>query len=131
MPVLALIIPGIIGFVLSLTGEGDLMITVAVFGATLSYALMMLSHIILRMREPNMERPYRTPGGVVTSGVALLLSIIAFTSTFVVNLEAAMWSGIFVLLMMMYFFAYSRHHLVAQAPEEEFAAIAKAESDLD
>lgn len=130
VPVWALIVPGIIGFILSLTGEGDLMITVAVFGATLSYALMMLSHIVLRLREPDMERPYRTPGGVITSGVALLLSIFAFSSTFVVSLEAAMWSGAFVLLMMLYFLVYSRHHLVAHAPEEEFAAIAKAQSTL-
>lgn len=130
VPVLALIIPGFIGFLLSLTGEGDLMITIAVFGATLSYALMMLSHILLRRREPNLERPYRTPGGVFTSGVALMLSIVAFASTFVVNLEAAMWSGLVLLILMAYFFIYSRHHLVAQAPEEEFDLIAQAESDL-
>ena len=29
-----------------------------------------------------------------------------------------------------YFWFYSRHHLVARAPEEEFAAIAEAESKL-
>ena len=31
VPVLALVVPGAIGFVLSLTGEGDLMLTMAVF----------------------------------------------------------------------------------------------------
>lgn len=130
VPVLALIVPGIIGFGLSLTGEGDLMITIAVFGATLSYALMMLSHILLRAREPDLERPYRTPGGVFTSGVAFVLSIVAFLSTFVVNLEAAMWSGLVFIIFMAYFLLYSRHHLVAQAPEEEFDLIAQAESTL-
>ncbi len=44
-PYWAIIIPGIIGFLLSLTGEGDLLILMAVFGATISYVLMMLSHI--------------------------------------------------------------------------------------
>jgi hypothetical protein len=67
-PVLALIIPGIIGFGLSLTGQGDLLILVAVFGATISYVLMMAAHITLRIRRPKMERPYRTPGGIFTSG---------------------------------------------------------------
>ena len=66
VPAMALIVPGIIGFLLSLTGEGDLMITMAVFGATISYAMMMLSHIILRVKEPEMERPYKTPGGILT-----------------------------------------------------------------
>lgn len=131
VPTMALIIPGVIGFLLSLTGEGDLMITMAVFGATISYALMMLSHIILRHKEPNLARPYRTPGGTLTTGIALVLSIVAFISTFVVSLEAAMWSGVFYAILVGYFAFYSRHHLVGKVPEEEFAAIAKAESELN
>lgn len=131
VPTMALIIPGVIGFLLSLTGEGDLMITMAVFGATISYALMMLSHIILRHKEPNLARPYRTPGGTLTTGIALVLSIVAFISTFVVSLEAAMWSGVFYAILVAYFAFYSRHHLVGKVPEEEFAAIAKAESELN
>lgn len=130
VPTMALIVPGVIGFLLSLTGEGDLMITMAVFGATISYALMMLSHIILRHKEPNLERPYRTPGGTITTGIALLLAIAAFISTFVVSLEAAMWSGVFYAILVAYFAFYSRHHLVGKVPDEEFAAIAKAESEL-
>ena len=34
------------------------------------------------------------------------------------------------LVMVAYFFFYSRHHLVANAPEEEFEAIALAEREL-
>lgn len=130
VPTMALIIPGILGFLLSLSGEGDLMITMAVFGATISYAMMTLSHILLRRKEPDMHRPYRTPGGVVTSGIAFCLSLLAFASTFVVSLEAAFWSLIFYGVMVAYFAFYSRHHLVSAAPEEEFDAIARAESEL-
>ena len=130
VPAMALVVPGIFGFALSLTGAGDLMITMAVFGATLSYALMMAAHILLRLREPDLERPYRTPGGVVTTGAAFILSLVAFTSTFVVSREAALWSAVFYGLLVAYFVAYSRHHLVAQAPEEEFEALARAESEL-
>jgi ethanolamine permease len=130
VPTMALIIPGIIGFLLSLTGQGDLMITMAVFGATISYALMMLSHIILRKKEPDLARPYLTPGGTLTTGIALVLSLIAFASTFVVSLEAALWSGIFYAVLVAYFVFYSRHHLVAKSPDEEFAAINDAESEL-
>ena len=130
VPTLALIVPGVIGFLLSLTGQGDLMITMAVFGATISYALMMLSHIILRKKEPNLERPYRTPGGTFTTGIALVLAIIAFASTFVVSLEAALWSGVFYAILVAYFVFYSRHHLVAKSPDEEFAAINDAEAEL-
>ncbi len=130
-PIYALIIPGVIGFLFSLTGEGDLMIAMAVFGATISYALMTLSHILLRYREPELPRPYRTPGGVVTSGVAFVLSLVAFVSVFLVNIDAALWSGVFYIVLIAYFAVYSRHHLVGAAPEEEFAAIAAAEAEIN
>ena len=38
--------------------------------------------------------------------------------------------GIYALFIA-YFLLYSRHHLVAQAPEEEFATIERAESELN
>jgi ethanolamine permease len=100
-PWMALIVPGVIGFLLALTGDGATLINIAVFGATISYALMMLSHIVLRRREPDLDRPYRTPGGVATSGVALVLAVLAVIATFIVDVR-----------------------------EEEFATIERAESEL-
>jgi ethanolamine permease len=129
VPALALIIPGVIGFIASLTGEGDLMIAMAVFGATISYALMTFSHIALRRQEPDLPRPYLTPGGIATSGLAFLLSLIALASTFMVNLQAAAYAAVFYALLIAYFAFYSRHRLVAQAPEEEFAAITAADQE--
>jgi len=132
-PWMALIVPGVIGLVLSTAGGsagGVTLLNSAVFGATISYALMMLSHIVLRRREPDLERPYRTPGGVATSGVAVVLAVLAVIATFIVDVRAALITlGVYVLFLA-YFGLYSRHHLVAQAPEEEFATIEKAESEL-
>ena len=54
---------------------------------------MMASHIVLRLKEPDLERPYRTPGGIYTSGIAFALAIIAFISTFLVNVATAAWSA--------------------------------------
>ncbi|MGL4304604.1 MAG: ethanolamine permease [Mycobacteriaceae bacterium] len=129
-PMLALIAPGIIGFILSLTGEGAMLLNMAVFGAALSYVLMMISHIVLRVREPQMPRPYRTPGGVITTGFALIIAVFAVVATFVVDRTAALWClGMFAAFMG-YFGFYSRHHLVANSPDEEFAALAAAEDEL-
>ena len=129
-PWVALIVPAVIGFILSITGDGARLLNIAVFGATISYVLMMLSHIVLRRREPDLERPYRTPGGVLTSGVALVLAVLAVLATFIVDWRAALiMVGVYALFLA-YFGFYSRHHLVAQAPEEEFATIEKAESEL-
>lgn len=129
-PFLALLIPGIIGFGLSLTGSGDLLILISVFGATVSYILMMLSHIVLRVKEPNLERPYRTPGGMATSATALVLAVAALTAGFVVEPSVVLYAAAAYALMIAYFAFYSRHHLVARAPEEEFAALQQAEAEL-
>ena len=130
-PTLALIVPGIIGFVLSLTGQGAMLLNMAVFGAALSYVFMMCSHIVLRVREPEMERPYRTPGGVFTTSFALVVAALSVVATFVVDSTAATWCLVVFAAFMVYFGIYSRHHLVANSPDEEFAALEAAEKDLE
>ncbi|MEU0373718.1 ethanolamine permease [Streptomyces sp. NPDC006283] len=130
-PYLGLLIPGALGFALAAgTGNGARMLNIAVFGATISYALMALSHIVLRRREPELPRPYRTPGGVATSSVAFVLALSALVATFLVDKDAAFMAlGVYAVALA-YFALYSRHHLVARAPEEEFAALAAAEAEL-
>ncbi|MGW0562429.1 ethanolamine permease [Streptomyces sp. NPDC003016] len=131
-PYLGLLIPGAIGFALAAgTGDGARMLNIAVFGATISYALMALSHIVLRRREPGLHRPYRTPGGVLTSSVAFVLALSALVATFLVDQDAAFIAlGVYAVALA-YFALYSRHRLVAAAPEEEFAALAEAEAELE
>lgn len=130
-PTWALLVPGGIGFVLaSALQNGDILINVAVFAAAISYALMNLSHIVLRVKEPDLERPYKTPGGVVTTGIAFALSCVAVVATFFVDPVAAGCAAAAMVCFVVYFLAYSRHHLVANAPEEEFACLAAAESEL-
>ncbi|WP_144790336.1 ethanolamine permease [Kocuria palustris] len=131
-PWVALIVPGTIGFALAaITRDGGLLINIAVFGATVSYVLLNLSHIMLRIREPELERGYRTPGGVVTTGIALVLAVVAVIATFFVDiLAASITAGIFVIFLA-YFLLYSRRHLVASAPEEEFDRLRAAEADLN
>jgi ethanolamine permease len=131
VPYLALLLPGAIGFLLAaITQDGATMINIAVFGATVSYVLMMLSHIVLRSREPDLERPYRTPGGTATTGVALVLAVAAVIATFLVDTTAALITLGVYLAAAIYFAVYSRHHLVGSAPEEEFASIEQAEAEL-
>ncbi|WP_459546011.1 ethanolamine permease [Nocardia sp. X0981] len=129
-PASALIVPGIVGFVLSVFGNGATLLDMAVFGAALSYVLMMLSYIVLRIREPGMERPYRTPGGLVTAGFALVIAVLSVIATFLVDSTAAFGCLVVFLLFMLYFALYSRTRLVAGSPDEEFAALAAAEDQL-
>lgn len=130
-PYWALIVPGTIGFLLAaITQDGALLINIAVFGATVSYVLLNLSHIVLRRKEPLLERGYRTPGGVVTTSIALVLSAVAVVATFVVDVFAASITAAIFAAFLLYYWFYSRHRIVAGAPEEEFAQLARAEAEL-
>jgi ethanolamine permease len=130
VPARALIVPAIFGFLASLSGEGDLMLAMAVVGATVSYALMSLSHILLRIKQPDLPRPYKTPGGIVTSSIALVLSLIALTGVYAFDPRAFLYTIVLFAIGAAYYFGHSSKHLVAKSADEEFAMLADAESDL-
>jgi len=130
VPVRALVVPGILGFLLSLTGEGDLMLSMAVVGATVSYAMMSGSHILLRIKQPNLNRPYKTPGGVVTSGISFVLSLVALTGVYAYDVRAFFFTLALFVIGMGYYFLIGRNNLVASTAEEEFALLSQAEDDL-
>lgn len=131
VPARALIVPAVFGFLVSLSGEGDLILAMAVVGATVSYALMALSHILLRVKQPDLPRPYKTPGGVVTSSIALVLSLIALTGVYAFDPRAFLYTMMLFIVGAVYYFGYSSKHLVAKSADEEFAMLADAESDLE
>jgi len=131
VPARALIVPAVFGFLVSLSGEGDLILAMAVVGATVSYALMALSHILLRVKQPDLPRPYKTPGGVVTSSIALVLSLIALTGVYAFDPRAFLYTMVLFIVGAAYYFGYSSKHLVAKSADEEFAMLADAESDLE
>ncbi|EPW8046728.1 ethanolamine permease [Vibrio alginolyticus] len=131
VPSRALLVPGVFGFLVSLTGEGDLILAMAVVGATVSYALMSLSHILLRIKQLELTRPYKTPGGVITSSISLVLSLIAMTGVYAFDPSAFfMTMGLF-LIGGVYYGLYSRNKLVAATAEEEFAMLSVAELELE
>lgn len=129
-PTWALVVPAILGFLVSLTGEGDLILGMAVVGATISYALMALSHILLRLNHPEMHRPYKTPGGIFTSSISLVLAVVALTGVYAFDARAFNYTIVLYVIGALYFFLYSRHHLVAKTAAEEFEMLAAAEEDL-
>ncbi|MGP1391146.1 MAG: ethanolamine permease [Vibrio diabolicus] len=131
VPSRALLVPGVFGFLVSLTGEGDLILAMAVVGATVSYALMSLSHILLRIKQPELARPYKTPGGVITSSISLVLSLIAMTGVYAFDPSAFLMTMGLFLIGGVYYGLYSRNKLVAATAEEEFAMLSVAELELE
>ncbi|MFB9136262.1 ethanolamine permease [Vibrio olivae] len=130
-PVRALVYPAVLGFIISLSGEGDLILSMAVVGATISYAMMSWSHIMLRVKQPDMPRPYKTPGGMITSSISLVLSLIALTGVYAYDVRAFFFTLILFAIGIAYYLVVSRHHLVAKSAEEEFALLSQAQGELD
>jgi ethanolamine permease len=104
----------------------------AVFGATFSYALVMLTYVMWRKRRPNVERPYLSPLGMVGGYVGLVISLIALVATVALedNRPGVYGTAIFVGAMFVYYWFYSRHRLVANSPEEAIALLNEAEQEI-
>jgi ethanolamine permease len=98
------------------------LLSMAVFGAVISYFMQMLAFILLRRRMPNIERPYRSPLGVAGAAVAGVIALVALAALFVREDYRPGVYGVaaWFLLAILYFALVGRHKLIL-SPEEEFA----------
>ena len=146
-PHMALILGGVVGFLcailLDISGRGILgetasaavggaLLYMAVFGAVISYALVMISYIKLKIDRPELPRPYQSPLGIPGAAVGAVLAIIALLACLLnADYRPGVWGvAAFLIVTIIYYFAYSSRHLVAQAPEEEVALMAEAQKEL-
>jgi ethanolamine permease len=101
---------------------GAMLLNMAVFGAVLAYLLQMASFIVLRVRFPQVERPYRSRVGI--GGAALASAIAALTLwTLLRNPDynkGVIGAAVWFLLGIVYYAAYGQQRLVL-APEEQAA----------
>lgn len=101
---------------------GGELLNMAVFGAMVSYVMQGLSFVLLRLRYPQMERPYRSPLGLAGAVVSIAIALL----TIAYQLQdpiyrwgvagVAVWFGLGIL----YFALVGRRRLVL-SPEEAFA----------
>ena len=134
-PYVALIAGAVVGYALAVLiyqlgkSEGELagrivgaLLYMAVFGAVISYFMQCVSFILLRIRLPNIERPYRSRLGIPGAAFG---AIVAFVSLISLYLNADYRPGvvgtlIYFIIGILYFAIAGRHRLVL-SPEEEFA----------
>ena len=133
-PNVALIAGGLLGLAVMLVvwftmgGEaagsfiGGVLLNMAVFGAMISYLLQGLTFIQLRRRFPSIERPFRSPFGVLGASLTVIIALvtIAFQLADPVYRTGVIGVAIWYALAILYFAAHGRKHLVF-SPEEEFA----------
>jgi APA family basic amino acid/polyamine antiporter len=105
-----LVVQGIWASVLALSGTYNQLLTYVVFVSFLFYALSCLAVIVLRRREPDLPRPYRTWGYPVTPVVFILFSGYLILNS-IVNTprDTAIGGGLLLLGLPVYWWCRKRY----------------------
>jgi ethanolamine permease len=127
-PHVALISGAVLGYAVALVIHyagskhpvGATLLNMAVFGAVISYVLQMVSFIALRLRRPDLPRPYRSPLGIPGAALSLAIALVTLVSLFVADpiYRQVVWAAaVWFAAGIAYFWLFARHRLVL-APEE-------------
>jgi ethanolamine permease len=133
-PNTALVAGSLVGFLVMLAvwftqgGEaagsfiGGVLLNMAVFGAMFSYFLQAVTFLQLRRKFPNIERPYKSPFGVLGASLTAIIAVVTiyFQLTDPLYRTGVIGVAIWYIIAIVYFAAYGRNTLVF-SPEEEFA----------
>jgi ethanolamine permease len=134
-PHVALIAGGIVGYALAVLiyelgkASGFLagqivgaLLYMAVFGAVISYTMQCLSFILLRIRLPNIERPYRSLVGIPGAAIAGIIAVVALISLYSnSSYRPGVYGTLIYFLIGIAYFAIAGRHRLVLSPEEEFA----------
>ena len=99
-PANALIINTIIGIIALFTGKTGEIITIACFGALSLYIISMISILVLRKKEPDLERPFKVPFYPLTPIIALIIASVSLVAITIYN---PILAGIYCLIILLSF----------------------------
>jgi ethanolamine permease len=88
-PSSALILNMLIGIAALLTGKTGDIIIMACFGALTLYIVSMITLMVLRKREPQLQRPYKVPFYPLMPVLALVVSSVSLIAMTTLNLQIA------------------------------------------
>jgi ethanolamine permease len=115
-----------VALVIYLTPQGSpvgaVLLNMAVLGAVLAYIFQTTSFILLRVRFPNIHRPYVSPLGIAGATLAGIIALITLVMLFRnpdYN-KGVIGAAVWFVLGVGYYAGFARHRLVL-APEEEAA----------
>jgi amino acid transporter len=89
-PVVSIWLTGALVVVLAVTGSFAQLILLNVAARLYQYLMVCVSVVILRLRAPEAERPFRLPLGVTIPAVAAVLCVLLLTQQPAINLLAAL-----------------------------------------
>ena len=95
-PALSLIGQAIIAGIFALTGEYQSLYTKVIFSEFLFYALCTAGVFVLRRREPDLPRPYRTWGYPLVPAIFVILAVCLLVNTFWQQRADSLWGVVLV-----------------------------------
>jgi basic amino acid/polyamine antiporter, APA family len=115
-PYVAIIVFGLVACVTILPGQADFLGTIYAFGAMLSFTIAHAAVVALRIKHPDVERPWRAPGNVRWRGQDVPLSAIfgglgtgiAFVVVTVLNLKTLVAGAIWLAIGITTYVVYRR-----------------------
>lgn len=80
-PSTAVLLVGVVTVLSPFLGKGSLgwFVNASAMGTVLAFTMVCLSYCILRKKEPDLERPFKTPGGIATGVAAIVIAVFIFT----------------------------------------------------
>lgn len=111
----ALIAGGLIGVLAIYSGKTDQIIVMSGLGAVVMYAISMISLLVLRKKEPDLERPYKTPFYPIFPYLALFLALFCTAAiSYFYPLLSAIFFGLlffFLILFVLFGFKYIKSNI--------------------
>ena len=89
-PANALMVNMMLGIIALLTGKTGDIIIMACFGALTLYIISMITIVVLRKKEPELERPFKTPFYPYTPVIAFIVASIALVAMITLYLNLAL-----------------------------------------
>ncbi|HLI30888.1 MAG TPA: amino acid permease [Terriglobia bacterium] len=90
-PVAAIAAQAAIAGILALSGSYETLYTKAIYSEWVFYALVTASVFVLRRKEPQLIRPYKTWGYPVVPAVFVVLAALLLTNAFIFQRSDALW----------------------------------------
>lgn len=101
---------------------GGALLNMAVFSAMLSYVLQSASFLLLRIRRPDLDRPYVSPLGKTGAWVTIVIALVTiYYQVQDPSYRTAVLSAVVYLVVGLIYFAIQGRHKLILSPEEEFA----------
>lgn len=119
-PVWALILPGLVGLAVALTGLTDIVITISVYGSVIMYLLSLVSLFVLRTKEPNLKRPFKVSYPVIPA-ISFIMALFCLVSMVYTSFDVLKWVVLVYAVAIAFYFVWGNKNI--RPFEEEFGVL--------